>query len=293
MSAPAQGVAVIGLGVIGSAMARRLIAAGLDVAVFNRSTYRVKPFEAERCRIALSPADALARSSLAIVAVSDDAAVEDVVLGSDGLAEASGAGTLIVNCSTVHPSTDRSVAERLALRAVGYMDAPVTGGAEAAKSGTLTLLCGASRADFEHARPVLEHVGRRVLHMGPVGAGQLTKAVNQVILAGSLLGVAEGMVMAQAVGLDLDRVIDALREGAAASWVLSNRASFMARRDFPPVGRLALHLKDLNIALSSASEAGVSLRGAQLVRDLERRLADAGRADADVSALLLACEGSE
>jgi 3-hydroxyisobutyrate dehydrogenase len=126
--------------------------------------------------------------------------------------------------------------------------------------------------------------------MGPAGAGQLTKAVNQVILAGSLLGVAEGISLARAFGIELEKLIEALREGAGASWVLSNRAIFMAHDDFPPVGRVALHLKDLKLALATAQRADVLLAGAELVRGLEQNLVDSGRGDLDISALVLAIE---
>jgi 3-hydroxyisobutyrate dehydrogenase len=168
----------------------------------------------------------------------------------------------------------------------------VTGGAEAAAHGTLTLLCGGSDEDFARAQPTLAMLGTRIVHMGPTGFGQLTKAINQVILAGSLVGVAEGMAFARASGMDLHRVIDALKDGAGASWVLSNRATFMARDEYPPVGRLALHLKDLNIALDTAGAAGIELGCATFVRDLEYALAESGRGDFDISALILAVESA-
>ena len=281
-------VAVIGLGVIGGSMARRLLESGFEVSVFNRSPAKAAELEGLGARPAGSPAEAAASSELTIIAVTDDAAVRYMVLGADGAGSGARAGSIIVNSSTVKPETERSIGKALERRGIGYLDAPVTGGAEAARSGTLTLLCGGAPSVFARAEPVLSAVGSRILHMGPSGAGQLTKAINQVILAGSLLGVAEGVILAKAFELDVEKVIDALQEGAGASWVLSNRAVFMARDDYPPVGRLALHLKDLNIALQTAAEAGVQLPGATMVRDLEDGLAKRGMGDHDISALILA-----
>ena len=283
-------VAVVGLGVIGGNMARRLLESGRPVIVSNRSQARAQSLVALGARLARTPAEAAAGSELTIVAVTDDAALLEVILGTDGVIGGAARGSLVVNVSTVHPATERQIARALGAREIGYLDAPVTGGAEAAAQGTLTLLCGGSEDDFARAQPTLATVGARILHMGPTGFGQLTKAINQVILAGSLAGVAEGMAFARASGMDLHRVIDALKDGAGASWVLSNRATFMARDDYPPVGRLALHLKDLNIALDAAAAAGIALRCATLVRDLEYALNESGRGDFDISALILAVE---
>jgi 3-hydroxyisobutyrate dehydrogenase len=288
--APIRRVTVIGLGVIGGSMARRLLDSGYDVTVYNRSPEKVAKLTALGAKSAPTPAEAAAASELTIVAITDDAAVLEAILGPSGVGPGARSGSVVVDSSTVSPETERQIARTLERRGVGYLDAPVTGGAEAARKGTLTLLCGGAESVFERARPVLVTVGSRVLHMGPTGAGQLTKAINQVILAGSLLGVAEGMTLAKASGMDLEKVIEALKDGAGSSWVLSNRAIFMARGEYPPVGRLALHLKDLNIALQVALEAGVGLGGATMVRDLEKQLASSGRGDYDISAIVLALE---
>jgi 3-hydroxyisobutyrate dehydrogenase len=285
-------VAVLGMGVIGSSMAARLVSAGHRVRVWNRSPTRLAQAPAG-ATVASTPADCCRGAAVALLSVSDDAASLEVALGPDGIIAGVEPGAAVVDTSTTAPATAVRLAAAFAGVGAGFVDAPVTGGAEAARDGQLTLLCGGTEAAFEQVRPVLEHVGRRILHMGPSGAGQLTKAVNQVMLAGSLLGVAEGIALARAAGLDVPRVIDALREGAASSWVLSNRATFMAARDFPPAGRLALHLKDLKIAREAARDTGVTLPGADLVTRLEQSLADAGQGDLDVSALVLAVEGSD
>jgi 3-hydroxyisobutyrate dehydrogenase-like beta-hydroxyacid dehydrogenase len=270
-------------------MAARLVAAGHDVRVWNRSPAGLVQAPAG-AKVAPSPAESARGAEVTIMSLSDDEASMEVALGRDGVLEGARPGTAVVDTATTAPSTAVHLAEAFAAAGIGFVDAPVTGGAEAARRGQLTLLCGGTQSAFEQVLPVLQAVGRRVLHLGPSGAGQQVKAVNQVMLAGTLLGVAEGVALARAAGLDLHRVIDALQQGAAASWVLSNRATFMAASDFPPVGRLALHLKDLKIALESARTAGVALPGAELVTRLEQSLADAGMGDLDVSGLVLAVE---
>ncbi len=177
------------------------------------------------------------------------------------------------------------MAERLRERGVGFVDAPVSGGSEGAQKGTLSIFCGGSTADMERARPVLEAMGRTITHVGPVGAGQAVKAVNQVILAGAYLGVAEGLVLAMKAGLDVPQVVEALGGGAAQSWVLANRSGRMIDNDYPLGFKVALHLKDLGIALGLAGEVGAELSVAELCERIERELVAAGHADDDISAV--------
>lgn len=277
------------MGVIGSSMAGLLVAAGHRVRVWNRSPQRLAQAPAG-ASVARTPVACVRDAAVILMSVSDDAASLELALGSGGIIEGARQGSVVVDTSTTAPATSQRLAAAFNEAGVGFVDAPVTGGAEAAREGRLTLLCGGSADDFEKARPVLEKIGRRVHRFGPSGSGQQVKAVNQVMLAGALLGVAEGVALARAAGLDVATVVDALKDGAAASWVLSNRATFMAAGDFPPVGRLALHLKDLKIALESARAAGVRLPGTELVTSLEQALADAGQGDLDISALVLEIE---
>lgn len=270
-------------------MAGRLVAAGHRVRVWNRSPQRLAQAPAG-ASVARTPVACVRDAAVILISVSDDAASLELALGLGGIIEGAQQGSVVVDTSTTAPATSQRLAAAFNEAGVGFVDAPVTGGAEAAREGRLTLLCGGSAGDFEKARPVLEKVGRRVQHFGPSGSGQKVKAVNQVMLAGALLGVAEGVALARAAGLEVTTVVDALKDGAAASWVLSNRAAFMATGDFPPVGRLALHLKDLKIALESARAAGVRLPGVELVTSLEQALADAGQGDLDISALVLEIE---
>jgi 3-hydroxyisobutyrate dehydrogenase len=201
------------------------------------------------------------------------------------VAAGAAAGTLVIDCSTIDPTATRGFAARLARQGIGFVDAPVTGGSEGARNATLAILVGGEPADVARARPVLEAIGRTITHFGPVGAGQAAKAVNQVILAGTYLGVAEGLVLAIKAGLDPGQVVAALSTGAAQSWVLANRSGRMLANDYPLGFRVALHLKDLGIALAMAREAGAVLPVAALAAQLEAGLVGSGHADDDMSAL--------
>jgi 3-hydroxyisobutyrate dehydrogenase len=194
-------------------------------------------------------------------------------------------GSLVVDCSTISPSATRGFAARLAEQGVGLVDAPVSGGSEGAQKGTLTIMVGGAESDVERARPVLAAMGSSITHMGPVGAGQMTKAVNQVILAGTYLAVAEGIVLALKSGLDPDKVVAALSGGAARSWVLENRSGRMIANDYPIGFRIGLHLKDVTIALELARQVGAALPVTALASQIEAGLVARGHGDDDNSAL--------
>jgi 3-hydroxyisobutyrate dehydrogenase len=218
-----------------------------------------------------------------VVCVSDTPDVEAVLFGPEGVADGIGAGGLVVDCSTISPAATRQFAARLAERGAGMVDAPVSGGSEGAQQATLTIMVGGDAADVERARPVLAAMGRSITHMGPVGSGQATKAVNQVILCGTYLGVAEGLVLAMKAGLDPEQVVSALTGGAARSWVLENRSGRMIADDYPLGFRISLHLKDVVIALGLAREVGASLPVTALTEQIESGLVGRGHGDDDVS----------
>ena len=205
--------------------------------------------------------------------------------GPAGIADGVRSGSLVIDCSTISPKASVGFAERLAALGVGFVDAPVSGGSEGAQKGTLTIMCGGSESDVERARPVLAAIGTTITRMGPVGAGQATKAVNQVILAGTYLGVAEGIVLAIKAGLDPETVVEALAGGAAGSWVLQNRSGRMIADDYPLGFRIALHRKDLAIALQLAREVGAALPVAGMAEQIENGLIAKGHGDDDNSAL--------
>jgi 3-hydroxyisobutyrate dehydrogenase len=192
---------------------------------------------------------------------------------------------LVVVAHHLHPEAAREMAARLAGQGVAMLDAPVSGGSEGARAGTLTIMVGGKPADFEQAQPVLQAMGRTITRMGPIGSGQATKAVNQVILCGTYLGVAEGIVLALKAGLDPEAVVNALTGGAANSWVLQNRSASMIDDRYPLGFKLALHRKDMAIALELARSVGASLPVAALTVALEDGLLGQGHGDDDISAL--------
>jgi 3-hydroxyisobutyrate dehydrogenase len=278
-------VGFCGLGTMGAAMAANVARAGYPLTVWNRTPGRAGAAVAAGAVEALSPAAAASASEVVVVCVSDTPDVEAVLFGDNGLADGLAEGSLIIDCSTIAPGATREFAERLAESGIGFVDAPVSGGSEGAIKGTLTIMVGGTDADVERARPVLEAMGSTITHMGPVGAGQTTKAVNQVILSGVYLGVAEGMVLAMKSGLDAKQVAEALSGGAAGSWVLQNRAERMIDDEYPLGFRIALHLKDLTIALEQARAVGAALPVSAIAAQIEAGLVARGHGDDDNSAL--------
>lgn len=278
-------IGFIGLGTMGAAMAANLARAGFGVTAWNRTRGRASELDDLGVRRAASPAEAAADSPIVVVCVSDTPDVEAVLFGADGIARGATTGTLVVDCSTISPVSTRRFAERLAERGVRLVDAPVSGGSEGARNATLSIFVGGSDTDVERARPVLAALGTTITHVGPVGSGQAVKAVNQVILAGTYLGVAEGLVLAMKAGLDPEQVVAALGGGAAQSWVLANRSGRMIANDYPLGFRLALHRKDLRIALELAAASGADLPVTALCAEIEEELIARGHADDDMSAV--------
>ena len=278
-------VGVAGLGTMGGAMAANLARAGFPLVVWNRTPGRTHELVELGASAAASPAALAAAVDVVLVCVSDTPDVDAVLFGAEGVAVGAAPGSLVIDCSTIDPAATRSYAARLAERGIAFVDAPVTGGSEGARNATLAILVGGADADVERARPVLAAIGQAITHLGPVGAGQAAKAVNQVILAGTYLGVAEGLVLAIKAGLDPEQVVAALSTGAAQSWVLANRSGRMLANDYPLGFRVALHLKDLGIALDLARERGAVLPVAALAAQLEAGLVANGHADDDMSAL--------
>jgi 3-hydroxyisobutyrate dehydrogenase len=274
-----------GMGTMGAAMAANLARAGFPLTVWNRTPGRTAALLELGAAEADTPAALAVASDIVVTCVRDSPDVEAVVFGPDGLAEGFRPGSLLVDCSTISPAAARGLATRLEDGGVHMLDAPVSGGSEGAVNGTLTIMVGGEAGDLERARPVLEAMGKTITHLGPVGAGQITKAVNQVILAGTYLGVAEGIVLALKSGVDPQQVVAALLGGAAGSWVLQNRSGRMIDDDYPLGFKLELHRKDLAIALDLAREAGATLPVAALAASLEDGLIAQGYGEDDNSAL--------
>ena len=284
-------VAFLGLGTMGAAMAANLARAGFPVTAWNRTPGRAPDLADLGIDMAATPAEAVGDTPIVVICVSDTPDVEAVLFGDDGVASAARADTLIIDCSTIAPSGSWDFAARLRERGLRMVDAPVSGGSEGAKNATLTIFVGGDEHDVERARPVLNALGRTITHVGPIGAGQAVKAVNQVILAGAYLGVAEGIVLAMKAGLDVEQVVGALSGGAAQSWVLTNRSARMIDNDYPLGFKVALHRKDLGIALDLAAQLGAVLPISALAAQLENGLITNGHGDDDMSALARSIRG--
>jgi len=278
-------VAVIGLGTMGAPMARHLLAAGHDVTVHNRTRSREEPLAAAGAKRAETPAAAAAGAEAVLTCVSDTPDLDQVVLGPGGIAEGLERGGLVVDCSTVSPAETARIAAALRERGIGMVDAPVSGGSEGAERGTLTIFCGGADEDFARAQPLLDAFAGRITHLGPSGAGQVAKAVNQVMIAGTYASVGEGIALAEAAGLPLDALVEALSAGAASSWVLANRAGNMISDTYPLGFKVSLHRKDLRIALEEAGRTDLPMPVAGLVAAQEDELVAGGHGDEDVSAV--------
>ena len=278
-------VGFVGLGTMGAAMAANLARAGFPLTVWNRTPGRAGPLLALGAVEAHSPREVARASEVVVTCVTDSPQVAEVLFGPDGLAEGLVPGSLLIDCSTISPASAREIGTRLKDQGVAMLDAPVSGGSEGAVAGTLTIMVGGEPTDVERAHDVLHAMGRSVTHLGPIGSGQVAKAVNQVILCGTYLGVAEGIVLALKAGIDVERVITALAGGAAGSWVLQNRSGRMIDDSYPLGFKIALHRKDMAIALDLARSIGAVLPVAALAATFEDGLIAQGHGDDDNSAL--------
>jgi 3-hydroxyisobutyrate dehydrogenase len=285
-------VAVIGLGTMGAPMARHLLDAGHELTVHNRTRERELPLAELGAERAGSPAEAARLADAVLTCVSDTPDLEAVLFADDGVVHGLAAGGLVVDCSTVSPSATTEMAARLAEHGIGLVDAPVSGGSEGAENGTLTIFVGGDREQVQRAGSILEAFGKRITHLGPSGAGQMAKAVNQVMIAGTYATVGEGIALAQAAGLPLPQLLEALSAGAASSWVLANRAQNMVDDSYPLGFKLALHRKDLAIALAEAKRLDLALDVSGLVLSEEDELIGRGHGDEDVSALARLAKGT-
>ena len=269
-------------------MAGNLLQAGFALTVHNRNRQREEPLAQQGAQRAATPAAAAAAAPLLCLCLclSDDNAVRQVLIEGEAAAiQGLAPGSLVIDFSTIAPATSEALASELAQRGVAYLDAPVTGGTEGAKAGTLSVLVGGAAEDLERARPLLAAVGSRISRFGAVGAGQRVKAVNQVLVAGSYAAVAEAMALGQRLGLPMQQVCAALGDGAAGSWALKHRAANMLSNNYPLGFKLALHRKDLAIALAAAAETGLQLPVSEKVAAIEEALMAAGHGEEDVSAL--------
>jgi 3-hydroxyisobutyrate dehydrogenase len=275
-------VGFIGLGAMGSHMARNLHRAGLLAGVWNRTSEKARSLAAELGTEAPDSLEALARGADVIVlCVSADQDVLDVV---NALAPGLAPNTLLLDCSTISAETARRAAQIAHQRRAEFLDCPVSGGVEGARDATLAIMVGGSTEAFARAQPVLAALGKTITHFGSTGSGQAAKATNQIMCAGIIEAVSEAMAFARAQSLPLDKVVDTLGKGAGSSWYFVHRAPNMVRGTFPPGFRVRLHAKDLGICRDMAARFGVTLPVVERMLDEYAELVSRGFGDEDISA---------
>ena len=280
-------VGFVGLGTMGVGMARNLGEAGFPLALASRTASKARALAEELgARACESPQEVAAASDVVVSCLPDSPEVEEVHLGPRGAIRGASKGAILIDCSTIAPDAARSIAERAAASGCAFLDAPVSGGQKGAQEGTLTFFVGGDAAALEKARPVFAAMGKRITHLGPSGSGQLGKAVNQIVVANTLLAVSEGMAFAARAGLPMAPLHEALMGGAASSWMLDVLGKKMMERDFQPAFAIKHQQKDLAIVLKAARQKGVPLPGTALVHQLLSALEAQGRGEDGTQALL-------
>ncbi|MBK8902089.1 MAG: NAD(P)-dependent oxidoreductase [Anaerolineaceae bacterium] len=269
-------IGFIGLGIMGQGMVRNLLDKGFIVYIWNRTHGKMDPFIELGAIAASSPADVASHADIIITCVSDTPDVEHVMLQSNGVIFGAKPGNLVIDMSTISPEVTRRLAQAFADQGVHMLDAPISGGSEGAAKGTLSIMVGGDAAQVARAMPVFEAMGKTITHVGEIGAGQTVKLVNQILVVVTMLGVGEALLLAQAGGLDLQKTLDAVTQGAAGSWMLSNRGPQVIKRDWRPGFTVDLQQKDLRLVLETADQLGVPMLGTSLVFNLYRTLQQQG-----------------
>lgn len=278
-------IAVLGIGMMGFPMARRLCEAGCEVSVWNRSRAKAERLQPFGATVADTPAEAVAQADVVITLLEHGGVVQDVLF-EQGVAQGLKAGALVVDMSSIQPRQAREHAQRLASLGARHLDAPVSGGTVGAEQGTLAIMAGGSEADFAQALPVFELLGKAV-HVGPHGAGQLAKLANQMIVGITIGAVAEALLLCEKGGADMARVKQAISGGFADSRILQVHGQRMVERDFAKRGAMAVQLKDMRNALATAAEVGFEAPITGLFEQLFAQGVEHGLADMDHSALFV------
>jgi 3-hydroxyisobutyrate dehydrogenase-like beta-hydroxyacid dehydrogenase len=281
---PATGF--IGLGTMGQPMALNLRRAGVPLTVFNRTTARIGPLAEAGARVAETPAAVARQSQVVFLNLADDAALDAVLSGAEGLLAGMAPGGVVVDMGTTSIAATRRFAEALDQRGATWVDAPVSGGEAGARAGTLSIVVGAPRNVFESLLPLFQVLGQNIVHVGESGAGQVAKACNQILVSATLMGVAEAFTFARREGVDPARVRQALLGGFAYSRILEVHGQRMLEDNFVPGFKARLHLKDLNLVADQAGAQGLTLAVAEAARQCMAALVAGGEGELDSSALI-------
>ena len=280
-------VAFVGLGVMGYPMAGHLAAKGHEVMVYNRTTARAEQWVAEHGGTwAATPREAAAGAAFIMTCVGNDDDLRSVCIGADGAFAGMDRGAILVDHTTVSSRVTEELARAAGAAGIGFVDAPISGGQAGAQNGVLSIMCGGAEADFDAAEPVMAAYGRTIRRMGGTGAGQLTKMVNQICIAGLLQGLSEGLHFAEKAGLDIREVVAVISQGAAGSWQMANRHETMADDVFDHGFAVDWMRKDLGICLATANETGAGLPVTALVDQFYKDVQKMGGGRWDTSSLL-------
>ena len=283
-------IAFVGLGIMGRPMASRLMEAGHSLRVHARRHESMAPLEEQGAQACTSPSAAADGAQVIFVMVADTADVEAVILGDRGVLAGASPGAVVVDMSTISPSATRAMARRLAEHDLTLLDAPVSGGEAGARDGTLSIMVGGPGEALQQVRPLLEILGRQIVHIGDHGAGQVAKACNQLLVGQTIAAVAEALLLARGAGVDPHKVREALLGGMAYSRILENHGQRMLSRDFQPGFKSRLHRKDLRIALETAAEHGLALPGTALASQYLNALQGQDRGEQDSAAVVTLLE---
>jgi 3-hydroxyisobutyrate dehydrogenase len=284
----AQAIGFIGLGVMGRPMAGHLLQAGYALHVHSRTRSTADALVAQGATWCDTPRDVARCCDVLITMVTDTPDVEQVLFGPQGAAQTLRRGATVVDMSTISPGATRRFAARLAEQGVTLLDAPVTGGDVGARNATLTIMVGGEAAALARVRPVLEQLGKRIVHVGPSGSGQMLKACNQILCAVNMIAVCEALTLARRSGLDLSQAIETLACGAGGSWALANLGPQIIAGDLAPAFKIGLIQKDLRSVQAAAQTLGVPLPGTALAQQLFRAVEAAGGADLGTQAMIRA-----
>jgi 3-hydroxyisobutyrate dehydrogenase len=279
-------IGFIGLGIMGRPMCANLLKAGYSLTVWNRSRPSIDTVVGYGAQAGESPADVAAKSDVVITMVTDSPDVQQVVLGPGGVIEGAKQGAVVIDMTTMSPSVTREIAAALAERGVEMLDAPVSGGDVGAKAGTLSIMVGGKEEVFQRCLPVFQAMGKNIVHLGDHGAGQTCKLCNQIAVAGNMLAGCEALLFASRSGIDPAKMLEAISAGAAGSWMLSNLAPRIVKRDFAPGFMIRLAQKDLRLVLEAANEMHLPLPGTALMNQVWKAVEAEGGGDLGTQAAI-------
>lgn len=278
-------IGFIGLGIMGKSMARNIMKAGFGLTVHNRSPQKAEELAKEGAAVAKSPAEVAAASEVVFTCVPDTPDVETALFGRDGVVEGAREDTVVIDCSTISATATVDFAARLKERGIHMIDSPVSGGPQGAVNGTLSCMIGGEAEVVSRCMPAFEAIGKTFTHIGPSGAGQLTKSCNQLVICATMLGMSEAVALCKKQGIDPEKMRNALSGGAAASFVMNNHCKRLIERTLDPGFRATLMLKDIRLAMTVGRDAGVFMPTTTLATQMLTALCETGRAGMDSAAV--------